>query len=222
MAVKGLSKIDPRFSNFISTSLASGYAAENILDYLRERMSPEGDKMESQRLEQGAQSGNQTSQERVALTKRRSESGLGKGLGAAIGLASGIGGLGGQEATQGMTQQQASPGQMQQEQPPPPPENKNPISILSQFSPELSQFVMGNIEQGRQPREAAVLAYTTGKFNKIIQGIQKSTGQNFEDFLEGLFGSQTQPQQGQIGQMQNQQGPGIDKVLNFLQTRRKK
>jgi len=128
LAVKGLSKINPKLSNFISSSISAGYTSENVIDYLRDRMSSEGDKMEHNRLERNENSGNLSSQEQVALAKRKQEGKFGKALGAGIGLATGLGGLGGKQEETNSTQLQQQPPPFQQQPP------MNPIESQRQNS----------------------------------------------------------------------------------------
>ncbi len=50
IASKGLKKIDPRFGNFIESSVASGYTANEIMDFIREKIGhPEKDALESKK-----------------------------------------------------------------------------------------------------------------------------------------------------------------------------
>lgn len=111
---------------------------------------------------------------------------------------------------------------------------QNPFSFLARYSPQLAQIIRTHIQGGRSPKEAAALAYTTGKFNKEIQNIQKDTKENFEDYLERLFMNakgnsedsgmmqqQGQPQQGQPQQQQGGQGQqALMAILQKLQQTR--
>ena len=233
ISVKGLSRIDPRFSKFIYNALSSGYGAENVVDYLRDRMAPEGDKMENERLEQGSQQGSLTSQERVALAKRRQEKGTGKAIAAGVGILSGLGGLsgGGQQQEQAPQQAQSnnatSVGQMQNQPPAIPEKQLDPISTLRKFSPNLAAFISTNVQQGKDPKTAAILAAISDKFNDPIKKIQKQTKENFEDYVDSLFGSQSQGQPDQNQPMEgNPPQPGrlsqevLDVLKELKRTRR--
>lgn len=249
IAVKGLSKIDPRLSAFAQNSLAAGYTAENVIDYLRDRMSPEGDKMESQRLETGASRGNLTSQEEAALGKRRQEGGLGKMIGAGVGLATGLGSLAGS-----------------QEQPTPPPFRGNPTppevplgerqafneerateleqgynenqqqvqgqsgqqiqNPIEQMAPALHQFILKSLSQGQNPQAALALAKIQG-FDKMISQISKSIGIDLFNAIDQIYGqSKTalQPSaQTQSPQGQQQLTPILTSALqNVANLRQKK
>ncbi len=104
LAIKGLSKIDPRLSNFISNAGLAGYSADSVLDYLRTRLNP-GQAQSEKELEAGAASGGLHPEQKVSLKKRREENAIGKGLAGAIGLATGLGSLSGNESMQRSSQQ---------------------------------------------------------------------------------------------------------------------
>lgn len=99
----------------------------------------------------------------------------------------------------------------QQEQPPEAPkQNRN---IIEQHSPELHQFILEQIQNGRSPLEAAALASleSTGKkgFKKIIDRITKEHKAPWSAIIETVYGGQQQQaQQPQNAPNQQQQAPG--------------
>lgn len=114
LAMKGLSKINPRIGNFIVDATTSGFAADKVLDYLRDRLSNPGALQERNRLEQQENQGNLRPDELASLNKRKEEESIGKGAGILAGIAGGVAGLGNEP--QGETEEQQP-----QRQPPPPP-----------------------------------------------------------------------------------------------------
>ena len=96
LALKGLSKINPRIGNFIVDATTSGYGADKVLDYLRDRMSSPGSLQERSRLEEQNRQGSLRPDELGSLNKRRESEAVGNGVGVVAGLAGGLGGLLGQ------------------------------------------------------------------------------------------------------------------------------
>lgn len=85
---------------------------------------------------------------------------------------------------------------------------KDPMKLISGYSPELSQFIQGHIQNGRTPTEAAALAKMPGKHEKAVKAIENDMKENFVDMIARLFGGQApqaQPQQGQQAAQQTQQ-----------------
>ena len=98
------------------------------------------------------------------------------------------------------------------EQKEPPKQDRN---IIEQYSPELFQFLQGEIQNGRAPLEAGALAQNLGKFNKEIKKLEKDHKSPFSAILQTVFGegegmqarqAPQQPQQAQPGQPGQQQG----------------
>lgn len=117
-------------------------------------------------------------------------------------------------------------------------ENRN---VIEQYSPELHQFIQGEIQQGRSPLEAGALAQANPKFKKVIQQISKDHKTDWSAILQTIFGGgqkaaqskaalqeqpkaiQQQPQQ-QMQMQQPQQNQGnndqalmaaLDKILKM-------
>lgn len=121
ISMKGLSKIDPRFSKFIQGALDEGYSYEDLRGFLGEKIS----KSETQSN---------------------------------------------------------------------PKDNKN---VIQQYSPELHEFILGEIQQGRSPLEAGALASLDRKgknFKKIISQIEKDYKAPFSAILETAYGGQSKAQ----------------------------
>jgi hypothetical protein len=97
-----------------------------------------------------------------------------------------------------------------------PPEQK---SIISQYSPELNQFIEEHIKKGRQPLEAGALAQLDPKFMKIIKKMEADHKTPFSSILQATFGGAQQPRQQQQAQPQQQQGggPGQQALMAILQ-----
>lgn len=104
------------------------------------------------------------------------------------------------------------------------PDQRN---ILEQYSPELSQFIQGHIQNGRSPIEAGALAQLDPKFKSIIEKMSKDNKTPFSSILESIFGggqmAQKQPQQtappqqSQQAQPQAQSGEGKQNLMAILQ-----
>lgn len=97
-----------------------------------------------------------------------------------------------QEAEQPQAQQQAAP-----------PEQKN---IIQQYSPELYEFLKGNIDSGRSVLEAGALAQIDNKYKSVIQKIEKDHKAPWSGILSSIFGQSEQPKP----QQQAQQPQGQD------------
>lgn len=65
---------------------------------------------------------------------------------------------------------------------------KDQRSIIEQYSPELHQFLIGEIQKGRSPIEAGALAQLQKPFMKVIEKMQKDHKTNFSSILQSIFG----------------------------------
>jgi len=148
LAIKGLSKIDPRYGKFIDKALSAGKSIEEIKSFI-------GDKI------------------------------------------------------QGKTEGEK------------PPEQR---SIIEQYSPELFQFLKGEIEKGRAPLEAGAIAQSQESFKNIIKKMSEDHNAPFSSILESVFGGAQQPkkissqtQQTSLqNQSQNRQINGDQALLSAL------
>lgn len=119
-------------------------------------------------------------------------------------------------------------GSITPKQPEPPKQNKN---IIEQYSPELHEFIMGEIQKGRSPIEAGAIAGLGAKgmpdFRKIISKLTKDHKTPWSAILETVYGqqggqkAQAQPQNPQQQQQnpaaqQGQPGPGNQALMAIL------
>lgn len=70
-------------------------------------------------------------------------------------------------------------------------------SIIEQYSPELFQFLKGEIDKGRAPLEAGALAQLQEPFKKIIKKMSEDHKAPFSSILQSVFGGAQQAQQPQ-------------------------
>ncbi len=105
-----------------------------------------------------------------------------------------------------------------------PKENRN---VIEQYSPELHQFILGEMQNGRSPLEAGAIA-TLGRkgdpdFKPIISKLTKDHKTSWSSILESVYGAQggqkapnnPNPQQNQQ-QQPNQPGPGQQALMDIL------
>ena len=114
-------------------------------------------------------------------------------------------------------------------------------NVIKQYSPELHQFIEGEIQKGRSPDEAGAMAQLKPEFKKHIEKLSKDHKAPFSALLKTVYGEgkkaestrqynarnqqkQTMMQQEQerfdqqYGQEQQQQGQGLDPdVAKILQ-----
>lgn len=103
---------------------------------------------------------------------------------------------------------------------------KDDRSIIEQYSPELYQFLMGEIQKGQTPFNAAVLAAKSGKYQKEIQQMQKDHKTGFGALVNSVFGggqmavknqSKAAVQQNQPQQAPPQSGNSDQAILAALE-----
>ncbi len=98
-----------------------------------------------------------------------------------------------------------------------PQDNRN---IIEQYSPELHQFLQGEIQKGRQPIEAGALAQLKKEFKDPIEKLTKDHKSPFSALLQTVYGGQeqNQPQQQmqQQAQSQGQQGMSDQQILQKI------
>lgn len=106
----------------------------------------------------------------------------------------------------------------------PPKQDKN---VVEQYSPELHQFILGEIKNGRSPIEAGALASMERKgapnFKSVISKITKDHNTSWSGILESVYGpqkgssaiSQTQDNP-QPNQPQGRVGPGQQALMDIL------
>jgi hypothetical protein len=91
-------------------------------------------------------------------------------------------------------------------------------NIIKQYSPQLDQFLMEEIQKGRPPLEAGALAYMQEGFKKAIKKMTEDHNTPFSSILEATYGSAQQPQQQTPQAGQQQQGQGAQGKAALLQT----
>lgn len=94
-------------------------------------------------------------------------------------------------------------------------------NILSQYSPELQQFVEQQLGNGRSTLDAGAIAQL--KFPKQVNKLQADLKQNFSKILESIYGdsqqgSSSQPQQQpQLQNPPHQPGQGAQALMQIMQ-----
>jgi len=134
LALKGISKVSPKFGDALKRGMEGGLSLESGLDFIKQSMEKPKDKEEQE--ENPQQNGN----------------------------------------------------------------------VIEQYSPELNQFIMSEIEKGRQPLEAGALASLNPKFKKIIDKLTQDHKSPFSSLLQTVYGGGQQTEQQPQNQQQMQQG----------------
>lgn len=97
-------------------------------------------------------------------------------------------------------------------------------NIIEQYSPELHQFIMSEIKNGRSPLEAGAIAALDRKgsnFKSIISKLTKDHKSPWSAILETVYGGQQGPQNSSSAQQQqpnqsSQSGPGQQALMDIL------
>lgn len=234
LASRGLEKVNPGFGKYFKDAVQAGYTLDHAIGFLRNKFE-QSNAEEGQNLRPDERSSNQSverSKMPLKIAKGAAElgatalGGYGAGL-AAEALGNAFGGEQRQPQQQAqqpvngnprlsesgfpmrenqMQQPAQQQNQQQQSQVQRPAENRN---IIEMYSPELHEFLMNEIQQGRPPLEAGALAQFQDKFKRIIQKLEKDHKTNFSSILQaiyggGQYGGSVNPQQEQ--QQQTQQG----------------
>lgn len=89
-------------------------------------------------------------------------------------------------------------------------------NVIQQYSPELHEYLSGEIQKGRSPLEAGALASMQDNFKSVIKKMSEDHRTPFSSILQSIYGSTESPQE-----LQNQQTskPAIDKsqILGSMQ-----
>ena len=211
IALKGLSKVDPRFERFFTQSAAAGFSTNTALDFLRSKFESSGEQEYKQTLKSRVQQGIARPDERASFEKiRQSQVPLNlaqKGISLATGLAAGIPGLQPQEIDkETSTQLQASQKQQVAPQPEQPPSAG--VGEFAKRHPMLAKFVKSKLDQGLDLLDAAGAARSNKKLSKEIDDVEKATQQPLENVLGYLFDVTQKPQQKAV--------PDVKVALNQL------
>lgn len=97
-----------------------------------------------------------------------------------------------------------------------PQENRN---LIQQYSPELFEFLISEVEKGKSPIEAGALAEQQSNFKNVIKQMADDHKAPFSAILQTVFGQgagQGQ-QQGQSQQQPQQGGGSDDQLISALQ-----
>lgn len=199
LAIKGLSKIDPRLEKFLSYSAASGYSADAALNFLRDKIQSEGESVEQQRLAQGKQQetlrpDERAAQQRIQETNRVPNT-LSKVAAGGIGALTGLSGM--RSQNQGKKQDETNKSTSES--------SFDPLAGLKEF-PELMQFIASEQASGGNAQSIASKARKSAKLSKSVNAIEKNIGEPFENLLSRLLGQSQQTQQTQQATQQGSQG----------------
>jgi len=113
LALKGISKVNPRLSTAIQAATGAGYGADAIIDYLRNSMEPAGITQKRQQLAQGASEGTLRPDEISNQRNLEQKNGSSSLPIAAAGLGGIAGLMGGQGEEQPEQEQAVSPQEIQ-------------------------------------------------------------------------------------------------------------
>lgn len=91
-------------------------------------------------------------------------------------------------------------------------------NIVKQYSPQLDQFIMAEIQNGRSPIEAGALAQMQEPFKRIIKKITEDHQAPFASILDTIYGSSQQAQPRPQGTAQTQGGQAGQGKANLAQT----
>lgn len=212
LAFKALEKVSPQMKNFITGAGAAGYGSEQILDFLRNNINPEGeDASGGGRADEQANRARQQFEEqpkRLAQTGATLGAALGGGaLGAALGGAGEVAQAAAAPQAQGQAEEKKVPlaervaedvrlqqgGTPQQTQAPiPATAAQNFISQHPDVGGALDQL----ISQGLDPGSAAAQLKQDRKFANTIASIEQRVGQDFVSLINQIFeGKGLPPQQ---------------------------
>lgn len=243
IALKGLSKVNPKVRDFIVDSTTLGYGGDQILEYLRGQLgSPDEEK---ERLESGDPNLRPDELASLEKTKQREAPGkaIQKGLSLATGLAGGLSGLGAEESENE---------ELMVPQNVPISEGEKPIArgmqpnipavkqageklatmrvaqksfsqqqqpeaqpgVMEGISQQLKEFVEGRLSKGHPLAKIASLAKS--HFFDEIKAIEDESGTPFSQFLESLYGKGRQ--QARVkGLAQQEKSPAVNDFFKRMQ-----
>jgi|SRR5579863_5119183 len=93
---------------------------------------------------------------------------------------------------------------------------KESRNIIEQYSPELHQFILGEIQKGRKPIEAAALAQNDKRFGDVIKKLVKDHKAPWSQILQGIYGNGDMAQPSQPAQNPQSQAVLQKKPENSL------
>lgn len=173
LAAKALGKMDSRFARFFTNTLASGYATDKALSFLRNRFMGEKDENEQQ-LEQGQAQGTLRPDEQASLQNIKHSQAIPNAIGTAASMApvigAGISALGSGKG-QGQVQQEPQIQQPQQAQPTA-SMNMDIRSVIQEKNPQLDSLIARVIDSKNSPEDAAKVVKTFPDFRFIIKELE--------------------------------------------------
>lgn len=243
VALKGISKINPKARKFIEDASVYGYGGDQILEFLRNQLGhPDA---ERERLESGAP--NLRPDEKASLEQMNQREAPGRAiqhtLAAGAGIGAGLAGLEGEEEQMPMNEEPVVPQGI------PSSEGEKPIArgmqpnipavkqageklktmnvaqkvfpqqqraqpgVMEGISPQLKEFVEGRIAKGKALPQIASLAKS--HFFDEIKDIEDESGMPFAKFLESLYGKERENARVK-GLAQQGRGPEINTFLEGL------
>lgn len=239
LAMKGISKIDPRLGRFLAGAVGSGYGIDKALSYLREQFQSPSTTAEKGRLQRGMQQGGLRTDEKESFQRIKQSERLPDALSQAAVVGGGLGGalaslsgMGGQQQPQEVSQQQSQQSQQSQQQSQQPQQAAQPAprapqqtasNVIEKYSPELAKHVGFRIYAGVPVPEVIQHAKGNSKFRKPIDQIERDSGMSFEEIVDSIYGNPIHGDQGQQAtqqQIQSQQKPagqGKIDLVNIMQ-----
>lgn len=237
IAIKGISKVSPKLGEFIKSAALMGFSAKDSLGYLKNQAEGKSSNQNLRADELAGQARIKQGNQFPDLAMKALKGGAG-GLGAGIAV-NALGGILNNENQPELASHESESGfeeprsealgnfnekvkknslkdnlqdQFNQEYGQKKPEQRN---ILQQYSPELYQFLVGHIQQGRSPLEAGAIAQQDKKFLPIIKRLEKDHKAPFSSILQAIFPAMGQQLQGQSEP--NQQGQGQQALMQSMQ-----
>lgn len=227
IALKSLSRINPRMQSFIKGSLAAGYGGNEILGFLKNQISPPGERLgPTPRPDEEARANIiEKSELPLNLAKGAATAGLALGGGAlASALPAAVGAVvdGGQEEEKVSETVTEKPMKAKE----PSLREKivedvkymTPSDTFIRKHPELGRFLDSLIKQGLSPVEAASQAKRSKKWSPLVSSIEESMGQPFEELIGRLFQPSGQITQGTTVGQSNQMSDAdlLQRAANIL------
>lgn len=207
IALKSISKINPRLQSFIKGSLAAGYGGNEILSYLKNQISSPQEALgrTPRPDEEAIQNINAKSEMPLNLAKGAATAGLALGGGAlASALPAAAGALAGGGGEEEKVSETVTEKPMKAKEPTlkekivEDVKYMTPSDTFIRKHPELGRFLDSLIKQGASPVEAAAQAKRSKKWSPLVSSIEESMGQPFEELIGRLFQPSGQINQGKI------------------------
>lgn len=221
LAVKGLSKVDPRMAKFLTNAAGAGFGTDAALSFLRNKFGLAGSKDQENQLRAGSAEGTLRPDEGAALQganeANRGVDLLQKGLSIGAGVAGGLAGDSPEPVQQTITQ----PANFGPGSDFPGAETKITSSVkgrppglqgLMEKFPELGSFLDSSIRKGFSPAQAVGEAKKVQKLMPSISTIESEIG-SLEDALNSFFQGSSSMGRGQAGSSQQS---GLIQALDRL------